>query len=294
MELTVIGQPSDQRGAPSPTSPAGYVLTLADGRSVLVGAGQGVVAGLAGTGVDLAGLEAVLLVGTDAAHSCNLPSLVHAAYAAGRNRPLTVVGPTAGERHQGAFALSERLFGHDGAWGHLGSLPGFGVDARESSSDLGRAGPRLEVQLPGLRIGAVAVPRASAPGLAYRVDADGTSMTICADVAWYWPPLADLAAGTDLLVLDVGLTASGQPAERQHVSPRDAGQLASASRAGSLLLARSVNDASDVRAMTERDVRTTFAGEIRWAHPRQRLTLVDPGPPADGGRGDEPRRAIAI
>lgn len=75
------------------------------------------------------------------------------------------------------------------------------------------------LRLPGPRVTALAVPHGMMPSLAYRIDAGDTAITFSGDVESRWPPLIELATGSDLLVHDMALPEGDVPHGDLHAKP---------------------------------------------------------------------------
>ncbi|MHB8275708.1 MAG: MBL fold metallo-hydrolase [Dermatophilaceae bacterium] len=233
---------------------------------VLVDAGGGTFERLGRAGVEAANLDLVLLTHTHIDHSGGLPPVVFAAFMAGRERPLTVVGPAAGLGQPGNRRFCDLLFGPEGAWNYLHSFPGFGVDALEAPSDSTDAQVSTVTTAADLTVRSVAVPHGIMPSVAYRIDAGDTSVVITGDVSQFHPPLIGLAQGVSLLVHDMALPERPTPHGHLHAKPQDVGRHAAGSHARSLLLTHVMPELEDERAAAEAGVRRHFSGPLDWAH----------------------------
>ncbi|NMI02285.1 MBL fold metallo-hydrolase [Pseudonocardia acidicola] len=276
LALTVLGS-----GGPfvNPWRASSGQLVWLDGRArLLIDAGGGVFERLGRTGADPAGLDAVLLTHLHADHSGDLPAVVFAGYLAERNRPLTVVGPSdaGGDGHQpGTTRFCELLFGTDGAWRYLHSFDGFGIDARDTSSDPAAA-PRAVLDLGDLRVSSVGVPHGMMPAVAYRIDAAGASVVISGDVQRHHPPLAELARGVDLLIHDMALPERDVPHGHLHAKPSEVGRVAADAGCRALLLTHVMPLLEGERTEAERLVRENFPGEVSWADDLRTLPVLPP------------------
>ena len=112
-----------------------YVLTLSDGRRLLVDAGGGVFERLGRAEIGAAELDPVLLTHLHIDHSGGLAPLVFSAYMEGRTAPLTILGPAPDQDQPGADRFAQLLFGEQGAWSYMHSFDGFGVRIHQAQSD---------------------------------------------------------------------------------------------------------------------------------------------------------------
>lgn len=268
LELTVLGS-----GGPflSPHRASSAYLVRAGTTSVLVDCGGGAFERLGRAGADPAGLSAVLLTHTHADHTGGLPSVVFAAYMAGRTTPLPVVGPAGRDIHPGCRRFTELLFGEQGAWSYLHTFDGFGIAATEVPSDVDGARPAPVLQLPGVQVSAIAVPHGMMPSLAYRLDADGASITLSGDVQGAAPGLAELGRDTDLLVHNMALPEREVPHSALHARPSQVGRTAAAAGARSLLLSHVMPELEDERPAAEAQVRSAYDGPVHWANDLERV-----------------------
>lgn len=210
MRLTVLGTASHY---PTPASPCSGYLLEHGATSVWVDAGPGTLAELQRHS-DLTGLDAVWISHAHADHTADLLPLYYA-LAFGdlpAREPLPVFGPP---------DLRDRLLGFFGA-GAARDLDR--VFAFQSLAD--RAGAVIG----GLRLAWEPVEH-DVPAWALRAQAGGASLLYTGD-AVLSPGLAAFAAGCDVLLAEAG----ADRADGSHLTPEDAGTLATRARAGRLLL----------------------------------------------------------
>lgn len=271
LEITVLGS-----GGPfvSPQRASSAYLVRAGTTSVLVDCGGGAFERLGRAGVDPAALSAVLLTHTHADHTGGLPSVVFAAYMAGRTTPLPVVGPAGRDIHPGCRRFTELLFGEQGAWSYLHTFDGFSIAASEVPSAVDGARPAPVLELADVRISAIAVPHGMMPSLAYRLDVDGASVTFSGDVEDAAPALAELARNTDLLVHDMALPQRDVPHSALHARPSQAGRTAALAGARSLLLSHVMPELEDERPAAEAQIRSAYDGPVHWASDLERVPVT--------------------
>jgi len=277
--LGAKGGPAIRPGSQMPTS----ILMRLAGRTVLVDAGLGAARGVCDQGVALTGLDLILITHLHSDHYLELGPLLHTAWTAGLNRPVTVVGPP----------------GLDAYWqGFLTSMA-FDIDLRiadEGRPDLARLvdlrelaeGPVLD--LDGLRIDALRNDHPPIPdSFALRFDGSGRRVALSGDTA-FLPALADFSTGADLLVheallpqgVDLLLSRLGNGDDRlrrhilrSHTSAEDAGRIAALAGVRQLVLNHFVPDG--MPEFTDADwiaeVRKAWDGPLILARDGQRIAL---------------------
>ncbi|MDT7618318.1 MAG: hypothetical protein QOF00_5765 [Pseudonocardiales bacterium] len=244
---------------------SGYLVQL-DGRPrLLVDAGGGTFERLGRAGVDPAALAAALLTHLHIDHSGGLAPVVFAAWMAGRDHPLTVVGPAGSDDQPGSARWCELLFGTDGAWSYLHTFDGFGIDSRETPSDPASDAVTEVLDLGDLQVTSVAVPHGMMPSVAYRIDAADASVVFSGDVSAYHPPLAALAHRCGLLVHDMALPERDVPHGHLHAKPSEVGRLAADAECAALLLTHVMPALEPERGQAERLVVDRYRGAVNWA-----------------------------
>lgn len=185
--LGTKGGPGVRAKGAMPTS----TLLELDGRSIVVDCGIGVTKGLVEAGLDLKDLDLIFITHLHSDHLLELGPLIHTAWCTGLRGGVTVYGPE----------------GIAGYW--AGFLASMSYDTAIRVYDEGR--PPLEdmVTLITYTEGAVVDGDLSVTALqvphpplqhCYALRFDGSkSVTMSGDTA-YFPPLADFAAGSDVLV----------------------------------------------------------------------------------------------
>ncbi|MDZ4096905.1 MAG: MBL fold metallo-hydrolase [Paracoccaceae bacterium] len=191
--LGTKGGPAIRAGGAMPTS---SLLDL-DGRRVVVDCGLGVAKALVEAGVDLKTLDLIFITHLHSDHILELGPLIHTAWTTGLTTRVTVYGPPGIEAYWAGFLAS---VAYD-------SAIRVKDEGRRPLEDL------ITVQVydeglvldGALRVHALRVPHPPVePCFALRFDGS-RSVTFSGDTA-YFPPLADLAQGADLLVHEAMLT----------------------------------------------------------------------------------------
>lgn len=271
--LGTKGGPAVRRGGAMPTSS----LLRFGGVDIVVDAGLGVTRALVDAGADLRSIDAVFVTHLHSDHVLELGPLVHTAWTTGRTRTLTIVGPPGIDALWTSFLASMRL------------------DVEVRIADEGRPPLDRLVRLVTLTEGpvpwcpddceeadvsveALRVPHPPIDAcFALRFRGLGRSVTFSADTAPF-PPLADFAKGSDVLVHEAMLeeavdalvvrTGLGDDLRRHlmasHSPADEAGRIATDAGVRHLVLHHLIP--ADDDAFDEADwiaaTRTTWAGRL--------------------------------
>ncbi|MGH6860141.1 MAG: MBL fold metallo-hydrolase [Phyllobacterium sp.] len=187
--LGTKGGPAVRRRGPSPTS---SLVELA-GRRIVIDCGLGVTRALVEAGLPLGDIDLVLVTHLHSDHVLELGPLLHTAWTSGLARTVTVYGPAGIEAYWDGFLQSMR----------------YDIDLR--IEDEGRPDLRALVQVKTYGEGEVcrdgemtiSALRVDHPPVtdcfALKIQAGGKTIVFSADTA-YFPPLAQFAAGADMLI----------------------------------------------------------------------------------------------
>jgi ribonuclease BN (tRNA processing enzyme) len=261
------GGPAIRPGGPSPTS---MLLDLA-GRRIVVDCGLGVTRGLVEAGMALRELDLIFITHLHSDHVLELGPLIHTAWTAGLNTPVTVYGP------EGTIAL----------W--KGFLASLAYDIETRIADEGRPvladlvtvkefGSGLVVEFDSMMVTALRVDHPPVTDcFALKFEAAGRAVVFSSDTT-YFPPLADFACGADLLVheamlpegIDRLVTRTGNGARLRehlvasHTFAADAGRIATAAGVAKLLLNHLIpaDDPDFDESHWHAALAETFSGEL--------------------------------
>ena len=219
------------------------------GRSIIIDCGLGVTASMVKAGYPLTGLTDIFVTHCHSDHVLEFGALLHTAWTAGLDRPVTVFGPPEIATIWRQFCEMMR-FDITIRMADEGRMP-FAALAQINIIDAKTPDPIRLVDDGGLTVSAL---RNDHPPVvdsyALRFDADGKSITFSGDTR-YLPSLAGFAKNSDVLVheamLEKGLdhvlakTKTGDDRLRNHLFAahsfaEQAGQIAAAANAGHLVL----------------------------------------------------------
>ncbi|MDB4147369.1 MBL fold metallo-hydrolase [Alphaproteobacteria bacterium] len=219
------------------------------GRSIIIDCGLGVTASLVKAGYPLTGLTDIFVTHCHSDHVLEFGALLHTAWTAGLDRPVSVFGPPEIATIWRQFCEMMR-FDITIRMADEGRMP-FAALAQINIIDAKTPDPIRLVDVGGLTVSAL---RNDHPPVvdsyALRFDADGKSITFSGDTR-YLPSLAGFAKNSDVLVheamLEKGLdhvlakTKTGDDRLRNHLFAahsfaEQAGQIAAAANAGHLVL----------------------------------------------------------
>ena len=240
--LVLLGSKGGPALRPGGLWPSSSLLELG-GRTTVVDCGLGVTRGLTDGGVDLKTIELVFITHLHSDHVLELGALLHTAWTAGLKMPVKVFGPAGTKNYWSRF------------------LEAMEFDIETRIADEGRPDIRdlivvtefaegVVLDENGLRVSALRVDHPPVTDcFALRFEHGGLRVVFSADTA-YFPPLADFAAGADILVHEAMLEAgvdrlvarTGNGARlRQHLMAShtlagDAGRIAAAAGVKHLVL----------------------------------------------------------
>ncbi|MDR6818586.1 ribonuclease BN (tRNA processing enzyme) [Neorhizobium sp. 2083] len=265
--LGTKGGPAIRPGGPSPTS------TLLDlgGRRIVVDCGLGVARGLVEAGMPLRELDLIFITHLHSDHVLELGPLIHTAWTTGLDHPVTVYGPGGtGAVWQGFLASL--------AYDIATRIADEGRPDLESLVTIHEYGPGLVLETERLSATALRVDHPPVTDcFALKFESGNRAVVFSSDTA-YFPPLADFASGSDILVHEamlpqgvesiVSRTGNGARLREHliasHTFAADAGRIATA--AGVRRLALNHLIPADDPAFGESDWRAalgeTFSGEL--------------------------------
>jgi ribonuclease BN (tRNA processing enzyme) len=277
--VTVLGSGGPIANARRVSS--GYVVSIDGQARILVDAGGGTFERIGRCGVDLAGLEQILLTHLHIDHTSELAAVVMDLYMLDRTRSIAVAGPTGrpgndaapenASPQPGVADFIRLLFGTDGAWRYMNTFEGFAIDVHETPSALA---DRAIHQIPagrmladlGVSLSAVAVPHGMMPAVAFRIDCGDESIVFSGDLSASTAELIMLAKNCSLLVHDFALPERDGPNSHLHAKPSAVGRTAQQSGAKRLLLTHFLPAIEDALTESVEIVRREYSGPIELAN----------------------------
>lgn len=278
LSLTVLGS-----GGPFATRSrvsSGYLLSF-DGRArILVDCGGGTFERIGRTGINLSGLDQILITHLHIDHTSDLPAVIMHLYMNDRRRSITLVGPSGrpGNRdapenaapQPGAIEFASLLFGAGGAWRYMNTFENFGVNSLEMPSDASKVSvhevpvdPALDAI--GISIKCTAVPHGMMPSLAFRVEYSGRSIVFSGDVSRPTSSLIALSEGCAMLVHDFALPERELPHGNLHAKPSMVGELARDAGVKALMLSHFMPPIETELDPAVDLVRRSYGGRIELA-----------------------------
>jgi ribonuclease BN (tRNA processing enzyme) len=235
--LGTKGGPAIRQGGAMPTS---SFLEL-DGQKIVIDCGIGVAKSLVEAGVDLREIDVIFITHLHSDHVLELGPLIHTAWTTGLKTPIRVFGPPGTEVYWAGFLASM-------AFDNAIRVADEGRRPLEDLVQLEIYGEGVLLDTP-LKVRALRVEHPPVRE-AYALRFDGTrSVTFSGDTC-YFPPLAEFAAGSDILVHEallpdgvdtlVARTGLGEALRRHlyasHTMVEDAARIAQAAGVGRLVL----------------------------------------------------------
>jgi len=275
MEVVVLGS-----GGPRAFGRAGssYIVVLGGRPRILVDAGPGAFLRIGQLGLDLQGVDTVLLTHLHIDHSADLAAFFNA-------RALTSDGPIAyrifGPDGAGPFPKTSRfvdlLVGAGGAYAYQ---KGFGAHESFEVHDLaiGLNSPRTKIlDEDGLTVEEIATHHGDCPSVAYRISYRGAAVVFSGDMdASALPNLVQLARNADLLIFNCAvLDPPGSPSQLYdlHTPPRKIGEAARQSGVKRLLLSHLAPDVEGQERAVRNSIRAAYAGPVGFASDRLRVVV---------------------
>lgn len=262
-EVVVLGSGGSHSGG---RASSGFVVVVDGVPRVLVDAGKGSFARFREAGLDIRGIDTVLLTHMHDDHVGDFGAFLRARDAAeGAPVTLRVYGPTGDADHPSARVFVERIFGREGAFARP---QGYSSPLRVDAHDVEALDhPATIATDRGLLIRAVSVDHGGVPALGYRIEHAGRSIVFSGDATDKTDNLAELAHGADLLVHDAAvLDATGdQRAYDFFAPPRRIGKIAAEAPVGELLLTHMPTEVRLHQGEVLDSIRTSYAGDVRFA-----------------------------
>ena len=262
---------------PDPQRHGPGTLLWVDDVPLLFDAGRGVVLQMVRAGVSLPAVTRVFLTHHHYDHISDLADVMITSWITHRDRPMHVYGPAGTERI--VTLLLEEVYDRDLEFRTRGEADFFGEWQPVIAHDVG-PGPVLEEE--GISIVADEVEHGHGLGipgfnerwacLGYRVEAEGTAVTISGDTV----PCAGLdrlARGADTLVMccfhaEADITSEHRRVNARHIlaSSGQVGKVATRAGVRQLVLTHIMRKSDEMMWSLEEDVRRDFSGRLLVGH----------------------------
>lgn len=256
---------------------SGY-LVWRDGKPiVMVDAGGGTYLRFAEAGARLADLSLLAISHVHPDHVADLTALLWQSDRL-RKQPLKLSGPSGAGLFPPMDVFVRRLFDSTGAFPVLGGTVGQrggGVRLEVSTVDVTATAPTQVLLDQDLDVTALGVPHGDVPSLAYRVRVGNRTMVLGSDQAGTNPRFIGFAAGADVLVLHLSVTAAASdPLALRHARPAVVGSVAASIRPGRLVLSHVIDAPAPVETeqyslanleQAVAEVRANYKGAIEVA-----------------------------
>ena len=186
---------------------AAYLL-LHEGRPVtIVDMGGDTPTALARAGVRTDRMGMLMISHLHPDHVSGLPDFLWGEMVAGRDRPLTLVGPSGSATVPALDTFLERSFGADGAFPFMAGLfDGDPFELKTKTVDVDARRPQAIAELDSLRFHALGVPHGSTPALAFRADGPDFRVLFAGDQTARLEAFTRFSADADILVVHAMLT----------------------------------------------------------------------------------------
>ena len=250
-----------------------YLLWV-DGRArVMIDAGGGAFLRFGEAKAKFDDLDVIGISHFHADHSADLPAILKSGYFSERTGDLVIAGPGAGGPFPGVHGFLESMLDADkGAYpylsGYLRGVPALSLLSVVEAGEDGITRVFSDDTMP-LTVEALHVPHGIVPAVAYRITVGEEKFVFASDQNGSDPAFTEFAMDADILVMHFAIpeTASG-PATALHARPSTIGDVASKSKAKTLLLShfmgRSLRSLDEgVKAVEERyDGRLLLAEDL--------------------------------
>ena len=247
-------------------------LIWSDDRAVLmVNTGSGAAAQFAKSGAKISDLDAIAYNDISPARSAALPFFIDASAGEGRDRPLTVLGPTGNEGYPSAKTFVERLIGPSGAFDSLSdfltykSRGGYKISVREVPSTGQRRWARYGSQ--NFRLSAIPVSNGAVPSVAWRVEIGDYAVVFSGSFSNEKDVVAKFAEGADALVVPHAVHEGVRGGLKdRYVLPSKIGEIATRAEARMLILGHRSNRTRGRETQSTEAIREHFGGPLIFAN----------------------------
>ena len=256
-----------------------YLIWINNKARIMVDAGGGSSLNFERSGANFNDLAAILLTHLHVDHSAALPVYIKAGYFTNREKILPIFGPIAGGDFLSTEDFSKALFSDQqkSAYAYLSdnirqqSTTDFLINA-QSVNPKGIVWNQ-EVSK-GLSISAINVVHGAIPAIAWKINYQKCSVTFSGDMNGESGNLPLLANQTDMLVANNAIPQNAHRiAKNLHMEPSVIGEIASKSKAKSLLLSHFMNRTKSKKSETLTIIKKSYTGKVRLAEDLIKIEL---------------------
>lgn len=245
-----------------------YLVWINDKARVLVDAGGGSSLNFEKSGANFNDLQVVLLSHFHVDHSAAIPVYLMAGYFTGRDTPLPLFGPVAGDNFPSTEAFIAALISDKQA-----SVYPYLSDNlyQQASTDFLVLPHSVEAENKvwqkyineNISIKAIAVHHGSIPALAWRVESGQCSITFSGDMNGSSGHLPKLAKNTDILVAHNAIPQQASASEKWlHMTPQKIGEIAQQAQVKKLILSHFMLRTINRKQQSKRFIRKAYKGKI--------------------------------
>jgi ribonuclease BN (tRNA processing enzyme) len=205
----------------------------------MIDAGGGAFLRFGEAGARVSDLDVLAISHFHADHASDIPAILWSGFIVGREKELTLIGPSGDSDHPNVSSFISSLFDkNDGAFDAVSAAKTNVVTAEADESKVASVYKKGD-----LEVLALGVPHTGIPTLAFRVNKGETSIAFGGDQSGKNPSFTSFVSGADVLVMHLaisetaGQAAGGQePLTDVHAPPSIVGKIASAAKPGTLVL----------------------------------------------------------
>jgi ribonuclease BN (tRNA processing enzyme) len=240
-----------------------------------VGPGSSVNFGLAKG--NFADLQAILLSHLHVDHSADLPAFAKGAYFSSRQDDLTVFGPAANHLMPATSDYVNNLIGNKGAFAYLSDY--LVPNTQAAFKILPKNVPLEKNKLSTFQVSesitakSIVVHHGPVAAIAWKVEVGNCSLSFSGDMSNQYQSLADLAEGSDLLIMHNAIPENARGVARVlHMPPSEIGKIAKQTKAKKVLLSHFMQRTNKRQKETLAEIAKHYSGDVLLAND---LTTVE-------------------
>jgi ribonuclease BN (tRNA processing enzyme) len=248
-----------------------YLLFIDNAARLLVDTAPGSSGAFDKAGGRFADLDAIVFTQLSAHHASDFPAFIEGSLAAGRQDPLTVLGPDGAEPFPGLRQFVDRQIGARGAFPYLAGFlaadsgTSYPLNLREVVTDSRRAWSAFRSE--NLSLAAVPVHHGPVPALSWRVEVGDQSIVFTGDFSNRRNVMAEFAAGADVLVIHHAIPEGARgEATDLHVTPSQIGRIAAQAGVRMVILGHRTARTRGLESISRSAIEANFDGPVIFAN----------------------------